>query len=134
MTTIWTPANEHAFHTLSFRLAKLSQTPDEDVNYREQEVRKPIQADHTLRFSDEMQLADHMALLCHTAEGFAAISATCVEEQPDKSGLVIRIARNYLRGTKELEGLRNILDILQSFARRGTYGYNARGGSDVANF
>lgn len=120
MSSIWTPSDESAFHTAIFKLAKLRQTPEKDVNYRDQQPDDLVQrTEHTLSFAEELQLADHMAFLCHVSEGFAAISAACIEEQPHKSTLIIRVARNHMKEAKQVEGLQNILHVVERFAKGG---------------
>ncbi|KXH62680.1 hypothetical protein CNYM01_13107 [Colletotrichum nymphaeae SA-01] len=66
-----------------------------------------------------MQLADHVAYLAHSSERFEKIAAVCVEEQPDQKGLLIRLARNELRDTEELESIRGLLRVLEHCASGG---------------
>ncbi|OHE94864.1 hypothetical protein CORC01_09783 [Colletotrichum orchidophilum] len=68
---------------------------------------------HVLRLEDETQLADHVALIAHSSEGFPEIAAVCIEEQPDQQGLIIRLARKELQRTEEVESIRGLLGVLE---------------------
>ncbi|KAI3530699.1 hypothetical protein CABS02_14427 [Colletotrichum abscissum] len=116
MPLLWTTDDGIKFHQAVLRLSKLRQTPHQEVNYRQRyrESRQP--SDHVLRPEDEMQLADHIAHLAHSSEGFAEIAAVCVEEQLYQQGLLIRLARNELRDTEEVENLRGLLRVLEECA------------------
>ncbi|KAK7433960.1 hypothetical protein Landi51_13735 [Colletotrichum acutatum] len=119
MPLLWTTDDGIEIHQAVLRLSKLRQTPHQEVNYRQRyrESRQP--SDHVLRPEDEMQMADHIAYLAHSSEGFAEIAAVCVEEQPDQQGLLIRLARNELRDTEEVENLRGLLRVLEECASGG---------------
>ncbi|KAI3532642.1 hypothetical protein CABS02_13787 [Colletotrichum abscissum] len=117
MPLLWTTDDEIKFHQAVVRLSKLRQTPHQEVNYRQQYRESRQSSDHVLRLQDEMQLADHVAYLAHSSEGFEKIAAVCVEEQPDRKGLIIRLARNELRDTEEVESIRGLLRILEDCAR-----------------
>ncbi|KZL64543.1 deaminase [Colletotrichum tofieldiae] len=104
MPLLWTIDDETKFHQAVAQVSKLRQTPFQEANYR-----------HQYR-GDEMQLADHVALIAHSSEGFPEIAAVCIEEQPDQQGLLIRLARNELQRTEEVESIRSLLRVLEGCA------------------
>ncbi|KAK1656901.1 hypothetical protein BDP55DRAFT_55737 [Colletotrichum godetiae] len=76
-------------------------------------------SNHILRLEDGIQLAGHVAFLPQRSEGFAEIAAVCIEEQPNHQGLIIRLARNELQRTEEVESIRGLLRVLEDCASEG---------------
>ncbi|KZL65166.1 ott 1508-like deaminase [Colletotrichum incanum] len=119
MPLLWTINDETKFHQAIAQLSKLRQTPLQEANYRHQYRGGPQSSDHVLRLEDEMQLADHVAFIAHSSEGFPEIAAACIEERPDQQGLLIRLARNELRRTEEVKSIRCLLRVLEGCASGG---------------
>ncbi|KAK2059324.1 hypothetical protein LY76DRAFT_653434 [Colletotrichum caudatum] len=118
MPLLWTIDDETKFHQAIVQVSKLRQTPRQEANYRHQYRGGPQSSDHVLRLKDEMQLADHVTFIAHSSEGFSEIAAACVEERPDQQGLLIRLARNELQRTEEVESIRCLLRVLEGCASR----------------
>lgn len=116
MPVFWTVDDEARIHRAIVQLSKLRQTPRQEVNYRQQYQGNSKASDYILRFEDEMQLADHVAFVAHGCEGFSEIAAVCIEEQPNQQGLLVRLARNELRYTREVENIRGLLQVLEDCA------------------
>ncbi|KAK2005404.1 hypothetical protein LZ32DRAFT_510872, partial [Colletotrichum eremochloae] len=116
MPLLWTIEDETKFHQAIVQVSKLRQTPRQEANYRHQYRGGLQSSDHVLRLEDEMQLADHVAFIAHSSEGFSEIAAACVEERPDQQGLLIRLARNELQRTEEVESIRCLLRVLEGCA------------------
>ncbi|KAK1957308.1 hypothetical protein LY78DRAFT_401302 [Colletotrichum sublineola] len=84
MPLLWTIDDETKFHQSIVQVSKLRQTPRQEANYRHQYRGGPQSSSHVLRLEDEMQLADHVAFIAHSSEGFPEIAAACIEERPDQ--------------------------------------------------
>lgn len=93
MPNPWSAELLHKFHTKVEELYAIRENPVGDVAYRDgyQPEDEPT-SPYTMRFLDELQIADHVAFLAHAQEGAKAVSAICVEEQSD--GLLPRLASN----------------------------------------
>jgi hypothetical protein len=120
MPELWTENAKTSFHKATFALAKTRQNPLPPIDYRSQLHSHSIdQQNHLLSLEDELQLADHIAFLAHTGEGFAAIAAVCIEERQD--GLIVRLARNKLRQVGVVKGLEQVLGVLQKCCTEGKH-------------
>lgn len=98
-------------------LFSTAQNPIEERAYRET-LADTSPTSHTLRFKDELQLADHIAFLAHSQEGVHAISAACIEEK--HAEITIRLASNHTPSVPTVSGLRKILHTFSEGARLGT--------------
>ncbi|KAK2036514.1 hypothetical protein LZ31DRAFT_571371 [Colletotrichum somersetense] len=107
MPLLWTIDDETKFHQAIVQVSKLRQTPGQEANYRHRYRGGPQSSEHVLRLEDEMQLADYVAFIAYSSEGFPDIAAACIEQRPDQQGLLIRLARNKLQRTDEVESIRN---------------------------
>lgn len=117
---LWTHRDEVDFHSAVVKLAKLRQNPQRDIDYRMQPNEVVADdGDHILGFWDELQLADHCAFLTHDEESPLAIAAACVEETASGQAITIRVARNELHDERQVDGLRQVLNTLQSCLREG---------------
>ncbi|KAK2001005.1 hypothetical protein LX36DRAFT_698582 [Colletotrichum falcatum] len=116
MPLLWAIDDETRFHQAIAQVSRLRQTPFREANYRHQHREAPRFSDHVLRPEDEMQLADHVALIAHSSEGPLEIAAVCIEEQPDQQGLRVRLARNELKRAEDVESVRGLLRVLESCA------------------
>lgn len=84
-------------------LFSTAQNPIEERAYRET-LADTSPTSHTLRFKDELQLADHIAFLAHSQEGVHAISAACIEEK--HAEITIRLASNHTPSVPTVSGLK----------------------------
>jgi len=81
------------FHTTVEALYTAHENPVGDIAYRDDYRLEDLATrPYTMRFLDELQVADHVAFLAHAQEGAQAVSAVCVEER--SNGLLLRLASN----------------------------------------
>ncbi|CAG8971025.1 hypothetical protein HYALB_00005262 [Hymenoscyphus albidus] len=70
---------------------------------------------YTLSYEDELQLADHFAFLAAITENNSkGVSAAVHEEQREPPGIIIRLSANATPGPTVVEGLSDILSIVQA--------------------
>lgn len=120
MLSLWTRELKISFHKTVFELAKTRQNPLPPINYRGQLHESNVrQLEHVLSLKDELQLADHIAFLAQVSEGFAPISAVCIEER--QAGLKVVLARNELRDAHVLKGLRQVVQALGRCCQEGNH-------------
>jgi hypothetical protein len=76
---------------------------------------------YTLPFKYEMQTAKAFSILLPKALNSDKVGALCIEEKPDGSGLIIRIAINYGNQEERRNTLQRVSNILMAVAREGKW-------------
>jgi hypothetical protein len=106
------------FHTTVEALYAARENPVGDVAYRDgYRLEYGATGPYTMRFLDELQVADHVAFLAHAQEGPRAVSAVCVEERSD--GLLLRLASNERPLQDVAAGLRKLFRDLCGGVQKG---------------
>jgi hypothetical protein len=118
MSNFWTPATKKEFHRAVENLCNLTKQPLDEKRYRSSGFQGPQETAHVLSLLDELQLADHIAFLGHSAQDVKTISAVCIEETPD--GLLLRLASNHTPVDATVSGLRELLQNLGRGILAGT--------------
>lgn len=119
---LWTPDLSNNFyervHDLNDKLKKRS--PEHPEDYRVQ-PRTTDSFNYSLSYEDELHLADHFAFLAATKKTPDGVSATVLEEQRERPGLILRLASNQNPKQSVIDGLSGIVSIVQEHARAGTF-------------
>ena len=119
-SNFWDKASELDFHQNVVQLYNWNREPSEAENYRAQVVLESN--DYVPAYGEEQHIAsDHIAFLAQIEEGAKTVSAALVEEHKSGSQLVIRLAANHTPTTYVLDGLKDILSVIEMCARTGPF-------------
>lgn len=115
MANFWGNKTKLDFHQAVVDLQDLTRYPVDEEYYRHREGSETDA--RVLKFKDELQLADDLAFLANSEEGVGTVSAVTIQERSD--GITVLLASNYTPTETTINGIRNILNIIQKYALKG---------------
>lgn len=104
-------------HENIIRLIDKTCEPCPPQNYRDQKF--PLSDAHTLLHEEEQHLADNLAFLAQNKAGSETVSAVTIEERRDPHSLTVRIAANRTPSIEVVDGIKDILQVVETYARNG---------------
>lgn len=106
-----------SFHKHVTQLFQKNNEPCKQENYRDREF--PSSPIYVLSHEEEQHLADHLAFLACVDEGAKTISAVTLEQGIGLSSLTVRLASNQSPANEVIDGLTDILKIVEEYAHAG---------------
>ena len=94
----------------------LCETPEQP---KENQIREGYDQGRQLPRNRETQLADSLAFISATTDDMRQVMALCIEEDPDKTGMTIRLASNTGDLSLVTEGFNGIARTLEQASLRG---------------
>ena len=94
----------------------LGETPDQP---KENELRRSYDEGRQLSPDRERQLVDSFAFISASTDNMLRVMAVCIEEDPDKTGMTIRLASNTGDLSYVTQGFNSIARILEQASLKG---------------